>query len=55
MKPTRKVGMSGVAGAATTVLVFLSAALGYPIPPEVAASMVVLIMFGVAYMTDDAK
>lgn len=53
MKPTRKVGASGIAGAATTVLVFLSAALGYPIPPEVASSIVLLVMFGVAYMVED--
>lgn len=53
MKPTRKVGASGIAGALTTVLVFFSASLGYPIPPEVASSLVLLIMFGVAYMTND--
>ena len=53
MKPTRKVGAAGLAGSATTVLVFLSAALGWPIPPEVAAAMVTLIMFGAAYLTED--
>jgi hypothetical protein len=54
MKPTSKVGTAGIAGAATTVLVFLSAALGSPVPPEVAASLVTLIMFGAAYLTTDA-
>ena len=53
MKPTRKVGRSGVAGALTTVLIFFSAALGFPLPPEVASSLVVLIMFGTAYLTPD--
>jgi hypothetical protein len=54
MKPTRKVGSAGIAGALTTVLVFLSAALGYPLPVEVATAMVTLIMFTTAYLTTDA-
>lgn len=50
-KPVRKVRNSGIAGAATTVLVFLSAMLGYPVPPEVASATVVLVMSLVAYLT----
>lgn len=52
-KPTRKVGRAGVAGAATTVLMALAAALGYPLPLEVATSIVTLVMFAVAYFTED--
>lgn len=51
MKPVRKVRYSGTAGAATVVLVWLSAALGYPVPPEVASATVLLVMSLVAYLT----
>ena len=51
--PTRKVGAAGVAGSLTTVIIFASAALGYPVPPEVAAAVVTLIMFAAAYLTGD--
>ena len=53
MKPTRKVGMGGVAGAATVVLVWVLGLLGVPVPVEVASAMTVLIMFGAGYLTRD--
>lgn len=51
MKPVRKVRNGGVAGAAAVVLVWVSAALGYPIPPEVAPSIILLVMFVAGYLT----
>lgn len=51
MKPVRKVRNAGVAGAATVVLVFLTAAVGWPVPPEVASALVLLAMSLVGYLT----
>lgn len=50
-KPVPKVRNSGIAGAATVVLVWASYALGFPIPPEVAPSIVMLAMALVGYVT----
>lgn len=46
-----KVQNAGVAGSAVVVLVFASAALGFPIPAGVAAAVVVLVSFLAGYVT----
>ena len=44
-----KVGGSGIAGAASSVLIWLLGLTGLMVPAEIAASLTTLIMAGVAY------
>lgn len=51
-RPVRKITVAGVAGAVTVLIVFVLGMFGVPVPPEVAASMTTLIMFGAGYFTE---
>jgi len=50
MSPTPKVAAAGVAGAVTTILVFIVAQIGVDLPPEVAAAITALLAFGAGYI-----
>ena len=56
--PVRKVGAGGVAGAVTTVLVYIlntHVVPNNPIPPEVATAFSTLLSFSVSYLTPPGK
>jgi enamine deaminase RidA (YjgF/YER057c/UK114 family) len=48
--PTPKIQAVGVAGAATTVVVFIAGQLGLDLTAEVAAALTTLIAFGAGYL-----
>ena len=53
--PTRKVGVSGAVGAATTVVVILLGQLGVDVTPELAAALATLLMFVASYLVAEPK
>jgi hypothetical protein len=57
LKPVSKVAVSGAAGAAVSVLVWiLRQFMAVDIPPDIAAALITLLMFAVGYavpLTDD--
>jgi hypothetical protein len=55
MKPVPKVAATGIAGAAASILVVVANALGVDMPPEVAASVVAVVMFAAGYLKRDKK
>lgn len=48
-KPSGKTGLTGAAGAAVTILVFIGERTGFDIPADVAVAVVTLVMLAVAY------
>jgi hypothetical protein len=50
MKPSRKVAAGGMAGALTTIVVFIATQLGLDVPAEVAAAVTTLFATGLAYL-----
>jgi hypothetical protein len=50
MKPSRKVAAGGLAGALTTIVVFIATQLGLDVPAEVAAAVTTLFATGLAYL-----
>lgn len=50
MTPQPKVAAAGVAGAVTTVIVFIAAQLGLEVPSEVAAAVTALLAFAAGYL-----
>ena len=50
MTPHPKVAAGGIAGAVTTVLVFVAAQLGVEVPGEVAAALTTIIGFAAGYL-----
>jgi hypothetical protein len=53
MSPQPKVAAAGVAGALTTVLVFVVGQFGLELPAEVAAAVTALISFAAGYLRLD--
>jgi hypothetical protein len=53
MSPQPKVAAAGVAGAVTTILVFVVSQLGVDLPAEVSAAITALISFGAGYLKLD--
>jgi biotin transporter BioY len=45
-----KVAAGGAAGAASIIIVFVLAALGLPVPPEVASAITTLLTFEAGYL-----
>lgn len=45
-----KIAVAGVAGAVTTILVFVVNELGVDVPPEVAAAVTTILSFGAGYL-----
>lgn len=50
MIPQPKVAAAGVAGAVTTLIVFIAAQFGLEIPSEAAAAITGLVAFGAGYL-----
>ena len=50
MKPTGKVQATGLAGAASIVLVWALAQTGLTMPPEVASAVTTLLSFAAGYL-----
>lgn len=53
MKPNRKVGSGGVAGALSVLLVWILGSSGVKVPPEAAAGMATVIAFAVSYLVPE--
>jgi hypothetical protein len=53
--PERKIASAGLAGALTTILVFVLSQVGVLLPPEVAAAVGVLVTVAVGYLTPSAE
>jgi putative flippase GtrA len=49
LKPQPKVAAGGIGGAAALVIIWVAGLLGLDVPAEVAAAIVGLVSFGVAY------
>lgn len=50
LTPVPKVAAAGAAGALGTMLIYVAGVLGIDLPAEVAAAIVVLVMFGAGYL-----
>lgn len=48
--PVPKVAAAGVAGAVTTLIVFIASRLGLDVPPDAAAALTTLIAFAAGYL-----
>lgn len=55
LKPVPKMAATGISGAAATILVVVANALGLDLPPEVATSIVAVVMFGAGYIWPDKR
>lgn len=55
MTPQPKVAAAGVAGAVTTILVFVVGQLGVELPAEVAAALTALIAFAAGFLKIDTS
>lgn len=54
-RPKTKTGAGGVAGAASTLLIFILERLGVDMPADAAAAIVVLVSFLVAHYSPEAQ
>ena len=55
MKPERKIAAAAVAGAITTILVFVLSQVGVQLPAEVASAVAFLITVAVGYFVPNAE
>jgi hypothetical protein len=53
MKPVRKVGAAGLAGAVSVILVWVATLAGVEMPAEVAAAITAVLAFGAGYLVPD--
>jgi hypothetical protein len=53
MKPQRKVGAAGLAGAVGVILVWVLSLFGVEVPPGVAAAITAVLAFGAGYLVPD--
>lgn len=52
--PTNKVAAAGIAGAVTTILLFIASSLGWDVPAEVGAAIATVISFLAGYLTKES-
>lgn len=50
MKPTPKVAATGIAGAATVVVVYIAGLLGLDVPATVASALTIIFASGAGYI-----